>query len=113
MGEHWGIGGVRFLPVRVVRQETGEELQGYSVMHVLRVVSAFDPAHSRYKEMNSRYLDMRYNIFVLALLRAPLAGEDVFRLAERKVSTFVSRRVVERLEAMGATGFRWIPVPCY
>jgi hypothetical protein len=110
--EQLGVEGIQFLPVRVVIVETGKELPGYSVMNVLTVLSALDEEHTVYLEpRHEEYPHL--SITKVALLREAIGNADIFRLAELKVSVYVSRRVKEHLEEIGATGFKWIPVPSY
>jgi hypothetical protein len=104
--------GVQFLPIRVVRKETGEEVPGYWVLHVWKHISALDEEHTKFIEpRNEKYPQL--SIAVVALRWAAIKDVDIFRLKEKHVSIYVSRRVKERLEEIGATGFKWIPVPSY
>jgi hypothetical protein len=106
------VKGVQFLPIRVVRKETGEEVPGYWVLHVWKQISALDEEHTVYFEpRDEKYPQL--DIIKVALRKEAIGKAEIFRLKERKVSIYVSRRVKERLEEMGATGFKWIPVPSY
>ncbi len=110
--EELGVEGVQFLPIRVVRKETGEEVPGYYVLHVWRHISALDEEHTVFLEPRSeRYPEPI--IGKVALRKEAIGNADAFRLAEYDVQVYVSRRVKERLEEIGATGFKWIPVPSY
>jgi len=104
--------GVQFLPIRVIRKETGEEVPGYYVLHVWRHIAALDEEHTKFIEpRHEEYPEL--DIAVVALRREALRGVDIFRLKERNDSIYVSRRVKRRLEEMGATGFKWIRVPSF
>ncbi len=104
--------GVQFLPIRVIRKETGEEVPGYYVLHVWRHIAALDEEHTKFIEpRHEEYPEL--DIAVVALRREALRGVDIFRLKESNVSIYVSRRVKRRLEEMGATGFKWIRVPSF
>jgi len=106
------VKGVQFLPIRVVRKETGEEVPGYWVLHVWKQISALDEEHTVYFEpRDEKYPQL--DIIKVALRKEAIGKAEIFRLKERKVSIYVSRRVKERLEEIGATGFKWIPVPSY
>jgi len=110
--EELGVEGVQFLPIRVVRKETGEEVPGYWVLHVWKHIPALDEEHTVFLEpRNERYPQL--SIVKVALRREAIGSADIFRLEEKHVSIYVSRRVKERLEEIGATGFKWIPVPSY
>lgn len=110
--EGLGVEGVQFLPIRVVRKETGEEVPGYYVLHVWKHIPALDEEHTVFLEpRDEKYPQL--SIIKVALRREAIGGADIFRLKEKPVSVYVSRRVKERLEEIGATGFKWIPVPSY
>jgi len=97
---------VQFLPIRVIRKETGEEVPGYYVLHMWRHITALDEEHTKFIEpRDEKYPQL--SIAVVALRREALRGVDIFRLKERNVSIYVSRRVKRRLEEMGVTGFNW------
>lgn len=107
--EKLGIDGVQFLPIRVVREETSEEILDYYVLHVWKQISALDENHTIYREpKNERYPQL--NIIKVALRREAIKDTEVFRLRERNVSVYVSRRVKERMEHERMTGFKWIPI---
>lgn len=110
--EELGVGGVQFLPIRVVRKETGEEVPGYYVLHVWKHIPALDEEHTMYIEPKSEKYPEPI-IGKVALRKEAIGNADVFRLAEFNVSIYVSRRVKGRLEEIGATGFKWIPVRSY
>lgn len=110
--EELGVKGVQFLPIQVVRQETGEEVPGYYVLHVWKHIPALDEEHSVFLEpRDEKYPQL--SILKVALRREAIGDADIFRLKEKHVSVYASRRVKERLEEIGATGFKWIPVPAY
>ncbi len=110
--EELGVEGVQFLPIRVVRKETGEEVPGYYVLHVWKHIPALDEEHTVFLEpKDEKYPQL--SILKVALRREAIGKADIFRLKEKHVSVYVSRRVKERLEEIGATGFKWIPVPAY
>ena len=97
---------MQFLPIRVIRKETGEEVPGYYVLHMWRHITALDEEHTKFIEpRDEKYPQL--SIAVVALRREALRGVDIFRLKERNVSIYVSRRVKRRLEEMGVTGFNW------
>jgi hypothetical protein len=103
---------VQFLPIRVIRKETGEEVRGYYVLHVWRHVAALDEEHTKFIEpRNEKYPQL--SIAVVALRREALRGVDIFRLKESNGSIHVSRRVKRQLEEMGATRFKWIRTPSF
>ncbi len=104
--------GVQFLSIRVVRKETGEEVPGYWVLHVWRHIPALDEEHTKFIEpRDEKYPQL--SIAVVALRWEAIRDVDIFRLEEKYVSIYVSRRVKKRLEEIGATGFKWIPVRSY
>jgi hypothetical protein len=111
--------GVQFLPIRVIRKETGEEVPGYYVLHVWRHIAALDEEHTKFfeprNEIQKKHFEMypEFRIAVVALRREALRDVDIFQLKERSGSIYVSRRVKKRLEEMGATGFKWIRVPSF
>ncbi len=106
--------GVQFLPIRVVREATGEEVPGYYVLHVWRHISALDKEHTKFiKEPSDDDPYPQLNIAVVALRWEAIKDVDIFRLKEKNVSIYVSRRVKQRLQEIGATGFKWIPVRSY
>ncbi|WP_448593697.1 RHS repeat-associated core domain-containing protein [Thermoflexus hugenholtzii] len=71
--------GVQFLPIRVIRKETGEEAPGYYVLHVWRHISALDEEHTKFIEpRDEKYPEL--SIAVVALRREALRGVDIFRL---------------------------------
>lgn len=106
------VEGVQFLPIRVVRKETGEEVPGYYVLHVWRHIPALDEEHTKFIELRDGKYPERI-IAVVALRWEAIKDVDIFRLKEQDVSIYVSRRVKKRLEEIGATGFKWIPVRSY
>jgi len=110
--EGMGVQGVQFLPVRVVRQERDIEIPDYYVLHVWNQISALDEKHTVYLEpRHEKHPEL--SIVKVALRREAVGGLDIFRIKEDPVSVYVSKRVKERLEEIGATGFKWIPVPSY
>ena len=100
---------VECLPVQVFRLETGEELPGYYLLHVLREVSAFDREHGTY----SIYENGDLGVIMTALRKEAVEGLHIFRLAEADTWIYVSRVVVKRLKWIRATGFVWSPVCAY
>jgi hypothetical protein len=110
--EELKVAGVQFLPIRVVRKKTGEEVPGYYVLHVWKQIPALDEEHTVYLEPRSEKYPEPI-IGKVALRKEAIGNADIFRLAEYDVQIYVSRRVKERLEEIGATGFKWIPVPSY
>jgi hypothetical protein len=106
------IEGVQFLPVRVVRQETEEEVRGYHVLHVWRQLSALDEEHT--VRLVPKQEDCpQLGIAKVALRREVIGDVDMFRLEDWYIPVYVSRRVKELLQAIKVTGFKWIPVPEY
>jgi len=104
--------GVQFLPIRVIRKETGEDVPGYYVMHVWRHIAALDEEHAKFIEpRDEKYPQL--SIAVVALRREALQDMDIFQLKEDPGSIYISRRVKKRLEEMEATGFKWIRVPSF
>ena len=110
--EELGVEGVQILPIRVIRKETGEEVPGYYILHVWKQIPALDEEHTVYFEpRDEKYPQL--SIIKVALRREVIGNAEVFRLTQDPVPVYVSRRVKERLEEIGATGFKWIPVPSY
>ena len=99
--EEMRVEGIQFLPVQVQRMETGEMIEGYSLMNVLTVIEAF------HKE-RSIYLDHHTGPNVLRLvLRRDAIGptDDIFRVKGNMVPIIVSGRVKKCIEEMNASGF--------
>lgn len=103
-----GKGDVECLPVVIEKGEGREEITGYSVLHVMREIQAFDREHGVWKEN-----DLGLWVIKKALLGDVIAGLDVFRMAEVKTAIIVSKATVARLHAIGAVGFAWLSIPVY
>ena len=93
----------------VFRLETGEEVPGYYLLHVLCEVAAFDREYGTY----SIYENGDLGVIMTALRKEVVEGLHIFRLAEADTWFYVSRVVVKRLKRIRAAGFLWSPVYAY
>lgn len=113
------IGGVQFLPIRVIHQKTGKEVGKYWVLNVVQQVEALDWAHTLWTTTDHEEINRYAGGYILrpALLWEQVKNVDVFRLRIQgrcDARIFISARLKQWLEEAGATsGFAFFPIPAY
>lgn len=112
--EEIGIGGIQYLPVRVLRS-TGMEVPGFSIGNTLNLVPALDFEKSEIEYFPDDYFrpekrGQARDIRTAILRSSALRGLDIVRLAEFPVATYVSERFKEEFERKRFTGWSFRPV---
>jgi uncharacterized protein DUF1629 len=105
--ERAGIGGIQYLPVRVLHLD-GSEIPGYSIANVLNYVSALDLDRSEYLSLGPHQPSTKGDIdylFCAALRRSALRGSHVIRLQESPTSLYASAYFKHIFEAHSCTGY--------
>lgn len=105
---------IQFLPVQVVHK-SGIEIPGYSIVNVLKIVSALDYEHTIWMTPEREHVTYpQLNILEEALDWKKIEGLEIFRLVESKTEIYVSKYFKECLERKNATvGFGFMPIPAY
>lgn len=108
----------QFLPVTVVRRDSGMPVGAYCVMHVPVAVEALDWEHTKWIDpAQGEGTDAIYNIAVEALCSPRIGRLDAFKLSVRQIvrpSVYVSERFRRCLKHEGASsGFRFKPIRVY
>lgn len=101
---------IEFLPARVIELGTGKELKGYRVMNIVRICDAFDRDRSIWLPFKRDRTEPS-GTKKLAIDKDKVGDAKIFRLADQPYNNpIITRTVKERLEAVGATGFWFIPL---
>jgi hypothetical protein len=110
-----GIGGIQYLPIRVVRPN-GELIAGFSVANILNCVDALDlrlSAVSRYPA--DYFLPARRGLIrsvnAPVLVRSAVAAYDIIRLSVFTPSVYVSERFERIFRDGDFTGYSFQEVP--
>lgn len=102
-----GIGGIQYLPIRVLRSD-GSNVPGYCIANVLNFVSALDWERSEYNlwgdDDPSRRDEIR-DLRTVHLKRTALRSYDLIRLREYDVALFGSERLRRLFQGRQFTGF--------
>jgi uncharacterized protein DUF1629 len=105
--ERAGIGGIQYLPIRVLRRD-GAEILGYSIANILNYVSALVPERSEYLSLGenqpSTKGDAQY-LLCAALRRSALRGHHLIRLQEAPTSLYASEYFKRIFETHCFTGY--------
>jgi len=109
-----GIDDVEYLPIHV-RRPSGEEIAGFAIANVLRLVEALDVPRSDVSVFPQDYflLDRRGRVSAIrrAVLRESRLWErDIVRLFEFPSSVYVSERFRDVFVSAGCTGFGFVRV---
>lgn len=102
-----GIGGVQWLPVRVLHYD-GAPVDGYAICNILGVVPALDLERSDFSTFGDEQPARRDEVAALrrpVLRREALAGYDIIRLREYSVYIVVSPRFRQVFGRGGFTGY--------
>ena len=105
----FGVRGVDFHPVRIIVQETGEEIEGYAVAHVWNLIEGLDREHSDWMAAKNNP-DKVISVFTAVLRAEAVQNEDAFRLKESKVAVYLSERVTKAIKSQKLTGFKFFPI---
>lgn len=101
--------GVQYLPVNIIEKNTGEKLEGFSVLNIISLIDALDLTHSTYTEIEAR--GQKYlSIIKYALDSEKLNDFHIFRLENSKFACFISQIVKEQLETNKTTGCDFLEV---
>lgn len=117
--EQHQIGGVQFLPVRVFRKKTNNEVGKYWALHVVQEVEALDWTHTIWTTLDIKKIEEHplLSILLPALIWEKVKDVDIFRLKVREKAgfqAFVSAKLKTFLEEAGATsGFAFLPRKAY
>ncbi len=103
------IGGIQFLPLRVLRP-SGTEVEGYCIANILNCVRALDLHRSDFDRFPNDYFLPQRRGQIRALRKAvlerdALSGHDIIRLSEYKVAVYVSQHFVNAFEEDGFSGY--------
>lgn len=97
----FGVDNIDAYPLVVRNKVTGEEIEGFSAINIIGLVSAADPSATEYSVDNpSRLIDA--DIDRLTIDPARTGGALLFRLAEAVTGVVVHERVKNAIEATGA-----------
>jgi len=102
-----GIGGIQYLPVRVLRPN-GDEISGFAIANILNFVAALDNSQSKYLVYDDNWPDRKGEIraIIRPVLRAKAVEQfDVIRLKEYAWSIYVSDRFRSTFELNKLTGY--------
>ncbi len=110
--EQCQIDGIQFLPVRVVRKESGVEVGPYWLLHAVRLVEGLDWERTRWFHPEDKYKDEHpaLDIITVTLNAEAIEGIDIFRLKIKDSirGIYISHKVKQCLESAGAvSGFRF------
>lgn len=104
-----GVKGIQFLPVIIKEVNTGEILEGFSVVNITRLTEALNLQNSVYSEIEAR--GKKYiNVIKYALSKDKLNGLNFLRLKDHEFVTFVSDEIKIELEKNKITGCDFLEV---
>lgn len=117
--ERHKIVGVQFLPVRVFRKKTNDEVGKYWALNVIQEVEALDWDHTIWTTLDTKKIEEHplLSILLPALIWEKVKDKDIFRLKVRGKSSseiLISERLKKYLEDAGATsGMVFLPRKAY
>jgi Immunity protein family (Imm11) len=109
-----GIKGIQYLPIKVYRPN-GDQIEGFSLVNVLHLLSALDMEKSDYDVFPDDYfyLEDRGKVMGIrnAVLKADVVqGYDIIRLQEYYVGLYVSERFKRLFRQHKFTGYSFYEV---
>ena len=100
---------IQWLPVTIVNRQTGETIDDYKVLNVLKCLPAMNRELSTYIAYPETPA-YSFNVIRLVLDAQQVKGTHLFRLGEQDVIVLISEELCQRLEGIQATGFRYLPI---
>lgn len=98
---------IQFFPVKVVEKQSGEELLGYYIANITRVVDALCLEKSTYFTTELEDLGPIHTVIKYGILAEKTEDSDVFKLAnQQQVPIFVSERFARLITEHAITGIR-------
>lgn len=102
------ISEVEFLPIMVFNRVTGESVLDYAVVNILVALDALDRQRAKYIDHGP---SAGLVVIKPVLKKTSVEGHNIFRLKEQIVTVIISEKIKNILEAINATGFKYIPIP--
>lgn len=96
---------IQFLPVKIIENNSKEELKGYYIANIIRVVDALCLDKSEYFETEIPGIGTIYTVSKYGIFAEKTEGSDIFKLSNRQeIPIFVSERFMEVIERENITG---------
>ena len=96
---------IQFLPVRIVEYTNKEELEGYYIANIIRVVDALCLDKSEYFETEIPSIGTIYTVSKYGIIAEKTEGSDIFKLSNRQeIPIFVSEKFMKLIEQENITG---------
>lgn len=102
--------GIQYLPVRIQRKQSQDELDGYTVANVCNLVDALDPDYTLFGEYPLPGGGLCRLVREYALRRSKVEGTHVFRVVGSTFPVFVSERVKKAISQNRITGCDFLQV---
>jgi len=96
---------IQFLPIQIKERTHNEELVGYYITNITRVVDALCLNKSKYFETNIPGIGIIYTVSKYVIFAEKTEGSDIFKLSNRQeIPIFVSERFMKKIESDNITG---------
>lgn len=96
---------IQFLAVHIIEKNSNENLEGYYIANIIRVVDALCLEKSDYFETEISGMGIIYTVSKYGIYAEKTEGSDIFKLSNRQeIPIFVSERFKKSMEEENITG---------